>query len=43
VLNLGVETVDRVKLAGAFVTTADDVLNLCFDGSNFFETGRSVN
>jgi hypothetical protein len=30
-------------LAGNFVTTADDTLSVCFDGTNFYETARAVN
>lgn len=33
----------NLKLAGDFVTTADDTLSLCYDGTNFYETDRSVN
>lgn len=33
----------NLKLAGNFVTTADDSISLVFDGTNFYETGRSVN
>jgi hypothetical protein len=33
----------NLKLAGDFVTTADDVLTLAYDGSNWFEVSRSVN
>jgi hypothetical protein len=33
----------NLKLAGDFVTSADDTISLCYDGSNWYETGRSVN
>lgn len=33
----------NLVLAGNLVTTADDTISLCFDGTNFYETGRSVN
>ena len=33
----------NLKLAGNFTTTADDTLSVCFDGTNWFETARSVN
>jgi hypothetical protein len=33
----------NLKLAGNFVTTADDTITLVCDGTNWFETGRSVN
>lgn len=33
----------NLKLAGDFVTTADDTINLCYDGTSWFETSRSVN
>lgn len=33
----------NLKLAGDFVTTADDTISLCYDSTSWFETGRSVN
>ncbi len=33
----------NLKLAGNFVTTADDTISLCYDGTSFFETARSQN
>lgn len=33
----------NLKLAGDFVTSADDTMLLCFDGTSFFEVSRSVN
>ena len=33
----------NLKLAGNFVTTADDVITLVCDGTNWFEMSRSVN
>lgn len=33
----------NLKLAGDFVTTADDTLTLGCDGTNWFEAGRSAN
>lgn len=33
----------NLKLAGNFVTTADDTITLVFDGTNWYECGRSVN
>jgi hypothetical protein len=33
----------NLTLAGNFVTTADDTISLCYDGTNWFETGRAVN
>jgi hypothetical protein len=34
---------NNLKLAGNFVTSADDTITLAFDGTNFYETARSVN
>ncbi len=34
---------ENLKLAGDFVATADDTLGLICDGTNWYETGRSVN
>lgn len=34
---------NNLKLAGNFVTSADDTISLVFDGTNFYEVGRSVN
>ena len=33
----------NLKLAGNFVTSADDTITLFYDGSNWYETARSVN
>jgi hypothetical protein len=33
----------NLKLASNYVTTADDTISLCYDGSNWYETARSVN
>jgi hypothetical protein len=33
----------NLKLAGNFVTTADDTITITYDGSNWYERGRSVN
>lgn len=33
----------NLKLAGNFVTTADDTISLCSDGTNWYENARSVN
>jgi hypothetical protein len=33
----------NLKLAGNFVTTADDTITLRYDGTNFYEMSRSVN
>ena len=33
----------NLKLAGDFVTTADDTISLCYDGTSWHETSRSVN
>jgi len=33
----------NLKLAGNFVTTADDTITLVYDGSNWYEKSRSVN
>lgn len=33
----------NLKLDGDFVTTADDSISLCYDGTSWFETSRSVN
>jgi hypothetical protein len=33
----------NLKLAGNLVTTADDTITLMCDGTNWYETGRSVN
>ena len=40
---LTVNDASNLKLVAAFVTTADDTLSLCSDGSNWYETARSVN
>ncbi len=34
---------NNLKLAGDFVTTADDTITLTYDGSSWYETARSVN
>ena len=34
---------NNLKLAGNFVTTADDTITLVYDGTNFYEVARSVN
>lgn len=34
---------NNLKLAGNFVTSADDVIMLVSDGTNWFEISRSVN
>jgi hypothetical protein len=34
---------NNLKLAGNFVTTADDTITLVCDGTSWFETSRSVN
>lgn len=34
---------NNLKLAGNYVTTADDVVNLVYDGTNWFDAGRGVN
>lgn len=34
---------NNLKLAGNFVTTADDTITLAFDGTNFYEIARSIN
>lgn len=34
---------NNLKLAGNFVTTADDVICLVCDGTNWFEVSRSIN
>lgn len=34
---------NNLKLAGNFVTTADDSITLVYDGTSFFELARSVN
>ena len=34
---------NNLKLAGNFVTSADDTITLVYDGSNWYETSRSVN
>lgn len=33
----------NLKLAGNFVTTADDTITICYDGTNWYETARAVN
>ena len=33
----------NLKLAGNFVTTADDVITMTGDGTNWYEVSRSVN
>lgn len=32
-----------IKLSAAFVTSADDMLEVCYDGTSWFENSRSVN
>lgn len=34
---------NNLKLAGNFVTSADDTITLAYDGTNFYEIARSVN
>ena len=34
---------NNLKLASTMATTADDTISLCYDGTNWFETARSVN
>lgn len=34
---------NNLKLAGNFVTTADDTITLAYDGTNFYECSRSIN
>jgi len=34
---------NNLKLAGDFVTTADDTTQLMCDGTNWYEMSRSVN
>lgn len=34
---------NNLKLASTMATTADDTISLCYDGTNWYETGRSVN
>lgn len=34
---------NNLVLAGNFVTTANDTITLAYDGTNWYETGRSVN
>jgi len=34
---------NNLKLAGDFTTSADDVIHLICDGTNWFEVSRSVN
>ena len=34
---------NNLKLAGNFVTSADDTITLAYDGTNFYEVSRSVN
>lgn len=38
-----VDETGNIKLAGTFVATADDVLTLVCDGTNWYEVSRSVN
>lgn len=38
-----VANIFNLKLAGNFVATADDVLLLCSDGTNWYEISRSAN
>lgn len=33
----------NLKLASTMATTADDTISLCYDGTNWYETARSVN
>lgn len=33
----------NLKLNGNFVTSADDTISLCYDGTNWFETARATN
>lgn len=41
--NVTITDGSNLKLAGNFAMTADDTLTLKYDGSNFYETGRSIN
>lgn len=34
---------NNLKLAGNLVTSADDTISLAYNGTNWYETGRSVN
>lgn len=34
---------NNLKLAGNFVTSADDTITLAYDGTNWYETARAVN
>jgi hypothetical protein len=34
---------NNLVLSASFVTTANDTLSLCYDGTNWYETARSVN
>lgn len=34
---------NNLKLAGNFITTANDTITLVYDGTNWFETSRSIN
>jgi len=34
---------NNLKLAGNFVTTADDTITLAYDGTNWYEVARAVN
>ena len=34
---------NNLKLAGDFVTTADDTITLAYDGTNWYEVARSIN
>jgi len=34
---------NNIKIAGDFVTTADDTITLAFDGTNWLEVSRAIN
>ena len=34
---------NNIKIAGNFVTTADDTITLVYDGTNFYEVARAIN
>lgn len=42
VLTVG-DLTGNINLSAAFVTTANDTLSVCHDGTTWFETGRSIN
>lgn len=41
--SMGIADVDPFRIAGAWIPTTQDTLTLVWDGTNFYEIGRSAN